>query len=196
MPNPLSASFTRVRGAGLPLPCLRGVALLALALLPGCRKAAASSEPSEHAGAPVVLPPATPPSAAAIVPKDDVAALFRAEARQRPASGVHVEDALAAFAAAHVPVSDVRQHLAKPFGALYCAGAEAPESVALSVCEYADATAANAGRAAALKGLASIPNRSVSVNGATTLTLRERSRTSESRSVASALERAFDGIKK
>jgi hypothetical protein len=145
-----------------------------------------------------VLPPATPGTTASVIAKDDIAGLFRAEAAQRSsrADGLRVENVLAAFKSAGVDVRNVRQHLAKPFGADYCAGAEAGSDVVLSICEYRTPAAALTGRSDSQKGLASIPNRSVAVNGSTTLTLREQRATPESASLAGKLERAFESIKK
>lgn len=171
------------------------VALALLAALPSCNKASASARPTPTSPRPTVTLPSTPPSAAAVAAKDDIAGLFHAEARQRPTGTVHVEDALVAFESAGVETTDVRQHLAKPFGADYCAGAEAGHGVVLSLCEYADPAAASAGRAASAKGLATIPHREIVQNGATTLTLRERSRTPESQAVVERLKRAFGALK-
>lgn len=169
------------------------VSLLLLAALPACNRSSASTH-AEPRREPVVATPTTPPSA--VVAKDDIAGLFRAESSARRAEGVRVEDVLAAFKTTGVDVTNVRQHLAKPFGADYCAGADAGSDVVLSICEYRTPEAAAAGRAASQKGLASIPNRTVSVNGSTTLTLRERQATAQSDKVASALEHAFENVKK
>jgi hypothetical protein len=177
------------------------VSLLLLAALPGCTREStpARAEP-RHASAatPAVATPVASSAAPLLVPKDDIAGLFRSEANQRGSRtvGLRVEDVLAAFETAGVEVTNVRQHLAKPFGADYCAGADAGSGVVLSICEYRTPEAAAAGRSASQKSLASIPHRAVSVNGSTTLTLRERSATPESSRVARTLERAFENVKK
>lgn len=168
-----------------------GFALATLAALPGCQKASASSRPSSESARPVISTPAPPASAAAIAAKDDVAALFRAEALHRPTGTLRVEDVLVAFKSAGVETSMLRQHLAKPFGAEYCAGAEAGPDVVLSLCEYASSEAATRGRGASTKGLSTIPNREIVQNGATTLTLRERTRTPASHALVERLKRAF-----
>jgi hypothetical protein len=130
------------------------------------------------------------------VEKDDLAALFRAEGAHRADGSPRVDDVVAAFSSAGVPVLGLRQHLAKPFGATYCAGAEAAEGVVLSLCEYASAEAAVKGRSDSAKSLATIPNRQVMQNGTTTLTLRERERTSRSQVVVSTLRHAFENLRK
>jgi hypothetical protein len=186
MSRPLS--FSNVSSAaGLSL----AVAFVTLGALPGCSKASARSRPLSETAPPVIITPPAPASAPAIAAKDDVAALFRSEALHRPTGTVRVEDVLVAFKSAGVETSMLRQHLAKPFGAEYCAGAEAGRDVVLSVCEYASSDAATRGRGASTKGLASIPNREIMQNGATTLTLRERARTPESHALVERLKRAF-----
>jgi len=171
------------------------VSLLLVAVLPACSRASAAPHPEPRHDA-VVVTPATP--ATAVVARDDIAGLFHAEAAQRDvhAGNPRIEDVLAAFKTAGVSVTNVRQHLAKPFGADYCAGADAGAGVVLSLCEYRTPAAAVAGRSSSQKGLASIPNRSVVVNGSTTLTLRERSATAESAKLTGVLERAFENVKK
>jgi hypothetical protein len=173
-----------------------GLALLTLATLTGCNQASASSPPpSPGAPRPVITTPVAPASAAAIAAKDDISALFRAETQHRPTRIVRVEDALLAFKRAGVETSAVRQHLAKPFGAEYCAGAEAGHGVVVSLCEYASPAAASTGRSASAKGLGSIPNREIVQNGATTLTLREQARTPESHALVERMKRAFAALK-
>ncbi len=174
---------------------LGATSLVALAVLPACGKARSVSRPPLEQARPTVTAPNTPPAAAALVQKDDIRGLFRAEAANRPAHTARVEDVLAAFEGAGVRISDVRQHLAKPFGADYCAGAEANQCVVLSVCEYRSSAAAAAGRIASAKGLASIPHRQIAQNGATTLTLRDRDHSAASRSVVESMKRAFAALK-
>ena len=101
-----------------------------------------------------------------------------------------------AFKRAGVETAMLRQHLAKPFGAEYCAGAEASHDVVLSLCEYASSEAATLGRGASTKGLATIPNREIVQNGATTLTLRERTRTPESHALVERMKHAFAALTK
>ncbi len=170
-------------------------ALLLVAALPACSRAKAATH-AEPRSQPKAAAAITPASAGAVVPKDDITALFRAEASDRRADGVRVEDVLAAFRGAGVDVANVRQHLAKPFGAAYCAGGEAGSDVVMSICEYRTPEAAAAGRSASLKGLASIPHRTVTLNGATTLTLRERRATPATDALVTRLEHAFGAIKK
>jgi hypothetical protein len=173
----------------------RAISLAALGVLPACSKARPVSRPANAQAQPAVTTPSTPSAAPALVQKDDIPALFRAEAASRPAHTARVEDVLAAFESSGVQVSDVRQHLAKPFGADYCAGAEASRGVVLSVCEYRSPAAATAGRIASAKGLASIPNRQITQNGATTLTLRDREHSATSRGVVESMQRAFAALK-
>ena len=184
------------RNPSSPVRLSLGLALATFAALPACQKASASSRSTSETARPVISTPAAPASAAAIAAKDDVAALFRAEVLHRPTGTVRVEDVLVAFKRAGVETAMLRQHLAKPFGAEYCAGAEASHDVVLSLCEYASSEAATLGRGASTKGLATIPNREIVQNGATTLTLRERTRTPESHALVERMKHAFAALTK
>lgn len=119
----------------------------------------------------------------------DINALFRVEAENRPQSAPRVEDAMAAFRAAGVAVQAERQHLARPYGARYCVGAESGPDLALSVCEYIDAAAAAAGVATSRK--MPLKNREIRVQGATSLTVRLIKSTAEARAVEARLFQAF-----
>lgn len=100
----------------------------------------------------------------------DINALFQVEAENRPSGAPRAEDVIAALQRGGVNASEVRQHLARPYGARYCLGAVAADC-ALSVCEYIDSAAAEAGAAASRK----IPlgHREVQVHGKLSLTVRE-----------------------
>jgi hypothetical protein len=122
----------------------------------------------------------------------DINALFQNEAANRPAGGLRAEDTLAAFHRAGIELSEERQHLARPYGARYCMGAfAAGRDLALSVCEYVDTTAAQAGAAAS--GKIALKNREIRLNRATSLTIREINKTPESDGLST---RIFDNFAK
>ncbi|MEI9950142.1 MAG: hypothetical protein WDO74_14500 [Pseudomonadota bacterium] len=97
--------------------------------------------------------------------------MFKNEAENRPFGTIKAEDALAAFRQAGVELDTVRQHLARPYGARYCVGAKSGTVIALSVCEYIDSAAANAGAESSRKVV--LANREIRINQATSLTVRE-----------------------
>ena len=105
----------------------------------------------------------------------DISAMFRNEAESRPLAAIKAEDVLEAFRKAGVELDGVRQHLARPYGARYCVGAKSGTAIALSVCEYIDPAAADAG--AELSRKIVLANREIRVNHATSLTVREIEKT-------------------
>ncbi len=105
----------------------------------------------------------------------DFGAMFRTEAESRPAGTIKAEDALQAFRRDGVELDSVRQHLGRPYGARYCVGAKSGTTIALSVCEYVDPAAANAG--AELSRKLVLANREIRINQATSLTVREVEKT-------------------
>ncbi len=145
----------------------------------GSHEAAAVGASSErHATAPMPQNPR------------DINALFENEASSRPAGVLRAEDALAAFQRAGVALTEQRQHLARPYGARYCVGAFAGgRDIALSVCEYIDATAAQTGAAESRK--ISLANREIRVNHATSLTIREINKTAANDALSSRLFDSF-----
>ncbi|MET0790684.1 MAG: hypothetical protein ABW061_04125, partial [Polyangiaceae bacterium] len=92
-----------------------------------------------------------------------------------------------------VELDKVRQHLGRPYGARYCVGAMAGSGVALSVCEYIDPSAANAGAEASRKLV--LANREIQVNQATSLTVREIEKTPAADAVAKKLFECFAKLK-
>jgi hypothetical protein len=105
----------------------------------------------------------------------DFGAMFQNEAAHRPMGTIKAEDVLDAFRQAGVELDTVRQHLARPYGARYCVGAKSGALIALSVCEYIDPAAANAG--AELSRKLVLANREIRINQATSLTVREVEKT-------------------
>jgi hypothetical protein len=86
-------------------------------------------------------------------------------------------------------LDSVRQHLGRPYGARYCVGAKSGTLIALSVCEYIDAAAANAGAEVSRKVV--LANREIRINQATSLTVREIEKTSVADALAKRLFESF-----
>lgn len=97
--------------------------------------------------------------------------MFKNEADNRPTGTIKVEAVYDAFKRDGLPIEMMRQHLARPYGARYCVGADAGPTVAVSVCEYLDVEAARVGAEMSRKMV--LANREIRVNQATTLTVRE-----------------------
>lgn len=125
------------------------VALVVLAL------AACKSEPKNEpkttalvtsaASASTVAPPPSTPSQLMDIPQR-----FAFEAAHRPTGTITAEQVFASFGEQGLVLTEVKQHLAKPFGAQYCKGAKAEkEQQAFSVCEFTSEAEAEAGIASA-----------------------------------------------
>lgn len=97
---------------------------------------------------------------------------FANEAAHRPKGTVRVEDVFDAFTKAGVTLREQRQHLASPFKAKYCVGAQAGHDLHMSICEYDDDKTAMEGRQMSEKAFATIARRDLYQNKATTLTIR------------------------
>jgi|GEM_PF-2341034 len=119
----------------------------------------------------------------------DFGALFQNEAANRPTGTIKVEDALAAFRKDGIELDNIRQHLGRPYGARYCVGAKSGAIIALSVCEYIDAAAANAGVEQSRKIV--LANREIRINQATSLTVREVEKTPAADTVTNKLFESF-----
>lgn len=177
------------RPVGSIAKVVKSFLVLGLGLV-ACSKSEAAGLPRTTPGASVeVARQATAPLAQN--PRD-IAALFANELGHRPRSELPVEGVWAGLERTGIPLSDQRQHLARPYGARYCVGARAGRDVALSVCEYVDAEAARAG--ADISRKIPLKDREVHVNRATSLTVRLLRKTPESEGVASRLLVAFTGL--
>jgi hypothetical protein len=180
-----------------------------LALVGACRGGAA--EPDRRDGAPaspgaatgtVAAPAPSAAGAAANVQPGasgarpdgvlDLGARFQREAALRPGGTPTVEDAFAAIERKGFKLDEQRQHLASPFNAAYCVGAKTTPDIALSVCEHASAEAAAKGRDESAK--LPIPNRTVHLRGATTLTVRLGTKGPEGDAAAKAIVGAFEAL--
>jgi hypothetical protein len=92
---------------------------------------------------------ATPPASAASGIVATLADRLVREAQDRPHIQPNADDVLAAFANAGGGVVTKKQGLGATYKASFCEGGTTSDgSVTISVCEYADAAAANAGLAA------------------------------------------------
>jgi hypothetical protein len=120
------------------------------------------------------------------------------EAKARPAGAITVENAYAAIGKAGLPVTDQKQHLAAPFGARYCVGAKLTDAknaprLDASVCEYISDEAARIGRDRSADQLKGIPNRTVTQNKQSTLTIRRYDKEAETDALA---QKAIDAFMK
>jgi hypothetical protein len=156
-------------------------------LLAGCNKPHDRSEavPLASAGRAEAQRPTAP---RAENPRD-INALFQVESENRPLGGLRVEDALAAFRSAGIELHAERQHLARPYGARYCMGAKSGSELVLSVCEYVDAAAAEAGVTVSRK--IPLKDREIRVRRASSLTVRLLQKTPQSEALAARLFERF-----
>jgi hypothetical protein len=146
--------------------------LLALALALATAACGRSAPPPAAAATPAA--PAAAPAPGDPPPPERLTLIERLtrEAAQRPAARPRAEDVLAALAGQGVPTAGWKQVLASPVGARYCVAGQTGGGVGLAVCEYESPAAAAAGRDrshALFDRL--IPNRVLTVNRATLLTL-------------------------
>ena len=182
-------------------PCgALSVALIAM----GCSKpssppsavdAGAPSPSAESSAAPMASAsaPAQAPSGP-MLPNVGVANRMANEAKNRPTGTPRAEDLYAALAKAGMKVVEKNQHMAAPFGAQYCLGAEVEGQLALSVCEYGSEQAAKDGREMSLKAFKFVANREIFINKQTTFTVREKSKTAEIDAVAKRAQQLFAGL--
>src|SRR5437868_14944058 len=97
------------------------------ALGSGASISSASGSSLPIASATPLTPPPTPPPPQPVT----IADMFDRETKARlpPAAGhLRVEDAFAAFKKAGIAFVEEQQHLAKPYGAVYCVGAKVAET--------------------------------------------------------------------
>jgi len=120
---------------------------------------------------------------------------FGAEARNRATGTLSPETVYEAFKKGGAVLGKEQQHLGHPFGAKYCKGAETGDDLALSVCEYGSEDEAKRGREFLIKQFASVPNRQVLINGATTLTVRVGNKTPANEKLAAQFVRTFQELK-
>lgn len=146
-----------------------------------------ASSASTPASAP---PPASPPSGAGMT----IPQKFEAEAKNRPAGTVRVEDVTAAFTAAGADIREEKQHLGSPYLAKYCVGLKTGEDIHASICEYDDEKTAVDGMKQSEKAFM-LPNRSLHRNGATTLTLRLGKNGADDQALAKKMIAAFESLR-
>ena len=121
------------------------VALFACVACASCKREA--PEPAVSRATPAV-PPASKQTQA-LEPSSDVSPIVQRlawEAENRPKRGVTVEQVFEALDRAGIAVTGTRQYLGVTVQASYCAGGVAADGVAISVCEYPTAKAADASR--------------------------------------------------
>ena len=122
---------------------------LALVILAACKSdpKREPAPPAPAASASTLAAPGTPqPVPSTPAQLMDIPQRFAFEATHRPAGTITAEQVFTSFGEQGLVLTEVKQHLAKPFGASYCKGAKAEkEQQAFSVCEYETAAEAEAG---------------------------------------------------
>jgi hypothetical protein len=133
--------------------------------------AACNTRPTPPAPSPLPLPP--PPAAAAPAePPLSLNERLAREAASRPPGVIAAETVAAALSTAGVPVGALKQVLARPLGARYCALARTASGLVVSVCEFADDAAAARGGDLSRRTFDSlIPGRRLTHRRGTLLTL-------------------------
>lgn len=159
--------------ASLLVPVALG--LVAFAGLAGCdKKPAATNETPVSAAAPVVPAAAPSPAPAASVasPNESLMGRLTREAQSRPTIQPTADDVLAAFERSGAPVARRQQSLGATYDAAYCTGGTTnDQSLAFTVCEYPDATTAQAGRDHSHVIFANMKTRDVWARKATTVAI-------------------------
>src|SRR5262249_9027480 len=107
---------------------MKRVAIALLVLAGACRSA------SPPAAAPAPLPDPLPAGRG----EGTLDQRLAKEAAERPAGALRAEAVAAALAARGVPVGPLKQVLARPLGARYCAMARTPAGLVVSLCEFDD----------------------------------------------------------
>ena len=135
---------------------------------------ACSRDTPAPAPAPAPSPAPKAPAAKTLdAPTDltSLAARLRYEATHRPAAGPHAEQILDAIGGAGLAVVERHQYLGLAMHASYCAGGTTRDGVAISVCEYATADAATAGKTYADHRFAAIGDARRAARGNALLTI-------------------------
>jgi hypothetical protein len=131
----------------------------------------ACGRPSSRAPTPTSVAETAPaPSGPAHVDEGLLGELAH-EAAARPGAKPTVEEVLAALEAEGIAILREQQVLATPIGASYCVAAVSKVGLNLSICEFASAAAAKAGRERSLKLFKAIQRRTLLVADRTMLTL-------------------------
>jgi hypothetical protein len=124
--------------------------------------------------------PAPKPPVEVAVAKDPAANLpvaqnlgeqLQVEAASRPADALKAEVVLEALGKAGIQVTNTKQFIARTVAANYCFGGVTPRAASVTICEYGSPEAAMGGMEHSLKQFAGIPNRTLTQNKRTVLTL-------------------------
>jgi len=110
---------------------------------------AACGKKTEEPAPPSVETRPSGPRTVAQQPSQDIRGLvgsLQGEAAKRPVIDVTAEKVFDALAGAGVALQTKKQYLATTARARYCAGGKTRDGIAVAVCEYADATAAEEGK--------------------------------------------------
>jgi hypothetical protein len=159
-----------------PWHLLMGLALTSCKQAPPPSAGSGSVPPGAFALPPDAEPspplPAASPRAPAMTGMKTLASQLQREAAGRPNIALSADAIVAALADAGHPVDHRRQYLALTARAAYCSGGKTAGGLAIVVCEYPSAAAAETGRQHVTRTFPMPAGaRSIAVNGATTLTL-------------------------
>jgi hypothetical protein len=156
--------------------------LMVVVVVPGLLSVAACQKKQESPPAPQPAP-AQPPAAPgtpdqkpglrkrAVLGPDDPLARMAFEALNRPTGVLEVEDVLAALKGAGIEIASTQQVVASQVHASYCVVGATKGGSGVSICEFTDDAAANAGREYSIEKLAGVRNRLFSVRKGTLLTV-------------------------
>lgn len=154
---------------------MRRLVILALGSLSSCSRDEQPLRPSAAELQGKAIANAAPSGARALEPSKDVSALvlqLQSEAKNRPSGSVTAERVFTALDGAGVSLTGRRQYLGATMKASYCAGGVTPDGIALSVCEYPSAEAAELGKRYMDKRFGAItPYARREVHGSTVLTI-------------------------
>ncbi len=96
---------------------------------------------------------------------------LQVEAAARPQGAIKAEAVIDALGKAEIVVSNNKQFIGRTVLANYCFGGISGKAMTVTICEYASAEAAAAGLENSQKRAGSIPNRTLTQNKQTVLTL-------------------------
>ncbi len=101
----------------------------------------------------------------------NIAEQLQGEAAARPKEALRTETVIEALAKAQIALTDNKQFIARTVLANYCFGGTTAQATAVTVCEYSSVEAAKEGLEHSQKQFVGIPNRTLTQNKQTVLTL-------------------------
>lgn len=101
----------------------------------------------------------------------NLAEQLQLEAAARPKGAITAEAVIEALGKAQIPLSNNKQFIGRAVLATYCFGGITAAATSVTVCEYPSADAAKAGLEQSQTQFAALPNRTLTQNKRTVLTL-------------------------